>query len=227
MKQLIIGVTVGILISAGIYLVLAKQKDVLPTKTEQTHTVDEHNATKDTHNSTVDILGSDKAKKIIEKQANTVLQQIASKDITALSSHIHPTKGLRFSLYGHVAPDTDETFLPKELPLAWEADKPYVWGEEDGTGDAIELSVKQYFEQILYKTDFQEDARKIGYNEIIGNGNTINNSQEIYPDAIIVEYHYPGSEEFSGMDWSSLSLVFEKENEQWYLVGLINNQWTI
>jgi len=33
--------------------------------------------------------------------------------------------------------------------------------------------------------------------------------------------------DYAGMDWKSLRLVFEQYEGRWYLVGIINNQWTI
>jgi hypothetical protein len=59
-------------------------------------------------------------------------------------------------------------------------------------------------------------------------GNSIDNSQEYYPGARIVEYYFPGFDpQYAGMDWRSIRLVFMEENNIWYLVGIIHDQWTI
>jgi hypothetical protein len=43
-----------------------------------------------------------------------------------------------------------------------------------------------------------------------------------------VEYHFSGfDKKFEGMDWASLKLVFENSNNEWYLVGIVHDQWTI
>ncbi|NLE25228.1 MAG: hypothetical protein GX625_07790, partial [Clostridiaceae bacterium] len=79
----------------------------------------------------------------------------------------------------------------------------------------------------IYDVDFAS-AEKIGYNEILGHGNTLENSAEVYKDSMVVEYHFPGLDpQYEGMDWRSLRIVFEKHNDTWYLVGIIHDQWTI
>jgi hypothetical protein len=103
----------------------------------------------------------------------------------------------------------------------------YTWGKSMGTGEPITLTFAEYYQGFVYGADFMK-APKVGYNTVIGRGNTINNWPEVYPNGIMVEYHFPGfDEKFQGMDWRSLRLVFEREKEIWYLVGIINDQWTI
>lgn len=54
-----------------------------------------------------------------------------------------------------------------------------------------------------------------------------NNIEHAYPNAVFVEYYVPGTKDLSGVDWSSVGLVFEKDNDRWYLVGLVHDQWAI
>lgn len=71
-------------------------------------------------------------------------------------------------------------------------------------------------------------AEEIGYNTILTTGNMLENQFEVYENPIIVEYHFPGfNPEYEGLDWESLRLVYEEYEEQWFLVGIIHNQWTI
>jgi len=43
-----------------------------------------------------------------------------------------------------------------------------------------------------------------------------------------VEYHFPGIDpQYGGLDWRSLRLVFQQSGGEWYLVGIIHDQWTI
>ena len=69
----------------------------------------------------------------------------------------------------------------------------------------------------------------MAYNgEIIGRGNTPNNIGATYPRSTIAEYHFPGFDaKYGGMDWTSLWLVFEQDDAQWYLVGVVHGSWTI
>jgi hypothetical protein len=85
----------------------------------------------------------------------------------------------------------------------------------------------EYFDEFIYDQDFLA-AEEVKANEVIGTGNTINNIAEVYPSAQFVEYHFPGFDpEMAGMDWVSLRLVFEWKDEQWWLVGIIHDEWTI
>ncbi|AZV43291.1 hypothetical protein BAOM_2682 [Peribacillus asahii] len=69
--------------------------------------------------------------------------------------------------------------------------------------------------------------KKVGYNQTIGKGNTVNNIRKVYPNSIVVEYYFGGTKKYSGMDWSSLKLVYEKKGSTWYLVGIVHDEWTI
>jgi hypothetical protein len=68
----------------------------------------------------------------------------------------------------------------------------------------------------------------IGNNIVIGKGNTLENIHEVYPDGVFVEFHFTGfNEQYDGMDWKSLRLVFEQDGGSWRLVGIVHDQWTI
>ena len=48
------------------------------------------------------------------------------------------------------------------------------------------------------------------------------------PDAVMVEFHYPGFDAaYGGMDWRSLRLFLEQKDGTWYVVGIVHGQWTI
>jgi formylglycine-generating enzyme required for sulfatase activity len=67
----------------------------------------------------------------------------------------------------------------------------------------------------------------VGYNDFVGQGNIINNIREVYPDALVVEYHFDGIEpQYGGLDWRSLRLVLEEQDGVWYLVGIVHSEWT-
>jgi len=105
--------------------------------------------------------------------------------------------------------------------------KVYTWGIYDGSGLFINLTPAEYYNKFIYDVDFI-NAPEISYNRIIGKGSTINNAFEVYPNTIIVEYHFSGFDpKYEGMDWRSLRLVFEEKDIVWYLIGIIHDQWTI
>ena len=42
-----------------------------------------------------------------------------------------------------------------------------------------------------------------------------------------MEYHVEGTERYGGMDWGSLRVVLLLEDGRWYLIGLLNDRWTV
>ena len=71
-------------------------------------------------------------------------------------------------------------------------------------------------------------ATQVSVDRSLSFGNTIDNSRQVYPRARIVEYYLPGSHPETGsMDWRSLRLVFERQDDRWRLVGVIHGEWTI
>ncbi len=181
----------------------------------------------DIGNQDVSELSSEQLKRIIGQRARAVLQLIAKKNFSELAQkYVHPGKGVRFSPYTYVEVEEDMVLSKAELETAWADTSIHQWGFEDGIGDPIEQTFKEYYSKYIYNKDFLS-AKKIGYNTIIGKGNTINNRRDVYTDAIIVEYHDAGSEQYGGMDWGSLSLAFEKKDNEWLLVAIIHSQWTI
>jgi len=62
---------------------------------------------------------------------------------------------------------------------------------------------------IRLSEDFK-NTEQIGYNEVLSSGNMLENQFEVYDNAIIAEYYFPGFKpEYESIDWKSLRLVFE------------------
>ncbi|HHV97046.1 MAG TPA: hypothetical protein GXX37_11340 [Clostridiaceae bacterium] len=166
-------------------------------------------------------------KSIIEERAREVLTAIKNYDMSKLADAIHPDKGIRFSPYGYVDVDNDLVFTAEEVRNLDSDSKTYLWGYYDGSGEPITLNFSDYYKKFIYDVDFL-NAEQVGYNKILGQGNSLNNSSEVYKNSIIVEYHFSGFDpQYNGMDWRSLRLAFEKKGDIWYLVAIIHDQWTI
>jgi hypothetical protein len=172
-------------------------------------------------------MSPEEAKQIIARRASQTLLALKNKDMAKLSTIVHPQKGVRFSPYSYVHLNHDLVFRANELKNLLNDERKHTWGIYAGRDDSIRLSLAEYYERFVYDVDFIK-APKVGYNSIIGKGNMPNNDFQSYPQGIIVEYHFPGfDEKYTGMDWRSLRLVFEEEKGNWYLVGIIHDQWTI
>lgn len=167
------------------------------------------------------------AKAVINSRAAEVITALKNNDLVKLSTYVHPKKGVRFSPYSHIDTKEDLVFTANEINRIANNKTKYTWGVYDGVGNPIELTFGEYFKKFIYNQDFS-NAKEIGYNHILGTGNTINNVFEAYPKDIVVEYHFSGFDpQYGGMDWASLRLVFESFKGDWYLVGVINDRWTI
>ncbi len=89
------------------------------------------------------------------------------------------------------------------------------------------MTVEDYFKQFVYNADFL-NAEKTVVNEFIGGGNSINNLKEAYKNCDFTESYFSGfDQQFEGMDWTSLRLVFERFDGYYFLVGVVHDQWTI
>lgn len=163
----------------------------------------------------------------INDEARVAINALKDKDMEEISELVHPKKGVRFSPYGYVDVENDLVFTASDVKGLFSDSTIYVWGSYDGIGNPIELTFEDYYKKFIYDVDFA-NAEQIGYNEILGRGNTLENSAEVYTDSIVVEYHFSGFEpQYEGMDWRSLRIVFEKDKGTWYIVGIIHDQWTI
>lgn len=152
---------------------------------------------------------------------------LKQRDMQRLATFVHPDKGLRFSQYGHARQD-DLVFPAAQVALMNTDTMTYTWGAYDGSGFPIDLTPAAYFDRFVYSQDFV-NAEQLSYNQTLAQGNTVENSLEFYgPDALVVDYHFPGFDpKYEGMDWQSLRVVFEELDQRWYLVGIIHAEWTI
>ncbi|MCH8319182.1 MAG: hypothetical protein IIA88_11930 [Bacteroidetes bacterium] len=180
----------------------------------------------------------DTPQQVITDRANDAILAIKNRDMVKLSDLVHPDEGIRFSPYSHVDVINDIVIPVTRLENIFDDEIKYTWGTYAGSGEPLELNFTEYFKRFIYDQDFA-NAKEIGYNKIIGRGNSQNNILETYPGSIFVEYHFPGFDpKYEGMDWKSLRLVFsskggsrlesgEEKDSAWYLIAIIHDQWTI
>lgn len=161
-----------------------------------------------------------------EEISNQLVQAIESKDMKTIADFVHPEKGLLFSPYVHV---NDDAVVIEQTDIAnlLASDEVFTWGVYDGKGTPIELTSAGYFEVFLDMTPYKEPD-EILINNLQNRGNTLNNIREKFPNATIIEYYHDGSEEYAGIDWSSVLFVFEEDvNGVIQLIAIIRDMWTI
>lgn len=161
----------------------------------------------------------------VREQADAALSALAEKDMAALAELAHPDRGVRFSPYTYIE-EEHVVLYPPALQSALSSDRKYLWGAYDGTGDPIQLTFAEYYDEFIYDRDF-EFADERSYDGCPQRGNTINNIADFYEDATCVEYYLDGTDAYGGMDWSSLRLLFAPHEGVPKLVGVAHSQWTI
>lgn len=159
-------------------------------------------------------------------RAREVLAALAAADATRLAALAHPGRGVRFSTGTYVQPGSDVRLSPAEMAALAAEDTPRVWGYADGSGRPIRLTFAALLRDYFYDRDYAR-APGIAYNRVVHAGNTNVNVFDIYPRAVLAEYHFcvpPGVET---LDWRSLRLLFELSGGEYRLVAVVRDQWTI
>ncbi|MCX6752265.1 MAG: hypothetical protein NTZ87_02075 [Candidatus Nomurabacteria bacterium] len=105
--------------------------------------------------------------------------------------------------------------------------KTYMFGYTDGKGDPIVLTKKDYIKEYLYNYDYLY-AEKVAVNKTLGSGNSVNSIIKDSGNRTVVAYYFSGFDaKYGGMDWTTLYLVFDKENGVYKLCGIAKDNWTI
>lgn len=172
--------------------------------------------------------------------ANTVVQAIHNLQNGAGGlqpfTQLFDSAGVRFMPYYRVEPgDVVLTASQFESDFILQNPPPRVWGTQDGSGDPINLNVRDYFSRYVWDFPYSTNATVtlISTNsDFHSQGNLINNLLASYPSTQyrIVEYYQPGTNPaFGGMDWTSLMVILKDAGggNQWTLVGFAHGSWTI
>jgi len=137
---------------------------------------------------------------VLKKMNSELLQAIKMADYNAFANHIHPEKGIRFSMYAFTNRNEDKHFSKSDFQKYFSTKTIFTWGSLDGTGEMYQATIKNYFRKWVFKKD---------------------------PKSDFTENYIPGSEQYSEMDWKSLRFVFEEFEGEFYLVAVINDEWTV
>jgi hypothetical protein len=165
-------------------------------------------------------------KKEVGPVAKAAVLALKKKDMKALAKLVLPEQGVRFSPYATVDVVKDVVLRPAQLVGALQDKTVLEWGAYDGSGDPIKLTFADYYNRFIYNRDFAK-AEAIGYNQVLHQGNSLNNLKEAYPNGVFIEYHFSKSPDGNEIGWSSLRLVFEQHAGKWVLVGIVHDEWTI
>lgn len=169
----------------------------------------------------------DKVKKegALKLANDEVLQALKAKDYKAFASFIHPEKGVSFSMYAFVDPKADKNFSKADFEKYQPTKTLFTWGAKDGSGDPYKATINDYLGKWVFSKDFT--TGQYSANKFIGGGNSLNNLQKIYPKSDFTENYIKGTEKNGEMDWKTVRFVFEEFQGKYYLIAVVNDQWTI
>lgn len=169
---------------------------------------------------------SNSMERSLTEHALSIQAALANKDYASVINDIHPTRGVRFSMYAYVRPESDKVFSRAQFAQYLQQSKiRFTWGDLDGTGELLVTPLPNYLETWVQADTFNNTP--ISINKVKPTGNMINNVKDIYPQADVVDFYRKGSEKYSGMDWRVLRLVFDEYQGKRYLVAIISDQWTV
>lgn len=160
---------------------------------------------------------------MIEEKAKDIVQVLHNRNMDELASYVHKEKGLLFSPVAYIE-DYSLTFPQDQIATLLEDPTEYVWGFQEANTE-IKLSPSAYFEERIHAELFL-NPDEIEVDPNVPSGERSTNIKDYFPESTVVEFHYAGTEQYSGMDWRSLHLVFEEnEQEDWDLVAIVNGLW--
>jgi hypothetical protein len=162
---------------------------------------------------------SREAKIIIEERSLIALKAIKFLNISLFQSLVHPKLGVRFSAQPYIL-GSDKIIHRHELRKYNDEAININWGKVNGK--RLSMSFSQYYRKYIYNQDFA-NADQISYNDNKVLNSVIDNSDNYYKSAIVVEYKInSGLYEVNSQDWTILRLYFDKYKNDWYLVGIMN-----
>jgi len=170
--------------------------------------------------------GGKESDKILVNLSKDILKTIKARDYKALAAYVHPESGIRFTPYSYVDIKKDRKMTIDLLINITQPEKRLLWGEYDGSGEPINMTIAEYFGRFVYDADFLTMG-EVSVNEVVQSGNTANNIAEAYPGCMFTEFMIPGIDpQYEGADWRVLRLVFKIEKDKIYLIAIIHNGFT-
>ncbi len=162
----------------------------------------------------------------VKTSAEAVITILQDNQLWNLVEWIHPEKWIRFSPYTYIDVDEHNVLFPEDIIN--NIDQNFIWGYTDWKWDAIDMSISEYIGMYAGNADYLWLADEVLIDYETMRWNNLNNINEIYLDSSYIEYYISWFEpQYDGMDWKSLTIVFEKFEEVYYVVWIINWSWTI
>jgi len=168
-------------------------------------------------------LDSETAGNIIYNTNQNVITAMRDGDFLELQKYIHPTRGVRISLFNRTFASTSDIILSRDDLLS---NPTHIWGVFPGTGWDIEMSFNELFNTILWDRDYSQYVPIFNPVELsINHSQALGNAYIFYDKCIAVLHLYEGNDEWQQMDWSGLKLIYQEYLDgNWYLTGIMRSQ---
>jgi hypothetical protein len=164
---------------------------------------------------------------LLRKRTHEAILAFKNKDYVALAAMVHPDSGVRFSPYGYIDSVHDRIVTADWISKQATRKEKLLWGTTDAAGDDINTTLGTYIDRYVYDVEFIK-PEKMEVDMFMGLGTTLNNLREMYPTCHFTESYFSGfDKKYDGMDWRSLRLVFKMKDGQYYLIGVVHDEWTI
>lgn len=156
-----------------------------------------------------------------------VISSLASRDYQKLEKQVSPD-GLSLDLYPRFSP-TKNLIARNDVHLIPNNTTIYLWGYTDGKGDPINLTRAQFLTTYIYTNSIDySEAPDVAVNKTLGSGNSVNTIDEDINGRTYVAFHFSGFDpKYTGMDWTTLYLIFDSVNGEYKIRGIAKDNWTI
>ncbi len=134
-------------------------------------------------------------------------------------------RGLTMSAGAFIGDDAVVLTADQLRTPAADDDAMITWGFEPGSGDPIVATMTERFRTLSGSTAITS-TEATGFNVQVGVGTEISNIAEAFPGAEWIERHFSGTEAFGGLDWESVTFVFDTSGETPVLLAITQSSWT-
>lgn len=158
---------------------------------------------------------------VFKIKANDAITAIQKGDLGALAWMVDGKMGLKFSPSAYI--EADSVVIPKgKLGGLMKETVKHTWASDRGDGEPLALTATEYYTQYVYDADYASYTPV--YNQRVLVNNTIDNIRELYPNAMVAEFHNPGTAAMADLDKSSLRLVFVERDYDMYLAAIVHDK---
>ncbi len=159
-----------------------------------------------------------------KKTANKIISVIENKNFNELAEFIDKDLGLyvsqkitaSFNYFNHISFD--------DIINATESNKEMSFYIDDDPSERWNTTVFKFLSATFPVSENRK--RHVSYNAYISSIDWALGAQsiaEIFPDSIFIEYYYEPSGLYGDLDWQSIYLIFKKEKNNIFLIGLACN----